>query len=144
MKLSWSKQLSVGNVIIDSEHRNLISLVNDIIRAIETRNDSGLTPAFEQLEHALCVHFENEEKIAQAVGFNFSKHKSAQQYGLKELLFLKNELAGGNSLWSESAVEHFTRFLENWMIDEHINGLNMQMKPALQAYDYEFCPNSKG
>lgn len=144
MKLSWSKQLSVGNVIIDSEHRNLISLVNDVIHAIETRNDPDLTPAFEQLEHTLCVHFENEEKIAQAVGFNFSKHKSAQQYGLKELLFLKNELAGGHGLWSENAVEHFTRFLENWMINEHIIGLDMQMRPVLQTYDYEFWPNLRG
>ena len=143
MKLLWSKHLSVGNVIIDSEHRNLISLINDVICAIEMKCDSALTQAFEQLEQALCVHFANEEKIAQAIGFDFSKHRSAQQYALKELLFLKNELAGGNGLWSENAVEHFTRFLETWMIDEHITKLDMQMSPALQAYGYEFYPNLK-
>lgn len=144
MKLLWSKQLSIGNVIIDSEHRNLISLVNDIIRAIEARIDSDLTQAFEQLEQALCVHFTNEEKIAQAIGFDFSKHRLAQRYGLKELQFLRNELVGGNGLWSENAVEHFTHFLKNWMIDEHIIGLDMQMRPVLQTYDYEFWPNLRG
>ena len=144
MKLLWSKQLSIGNVIIDSEHRNLISLVNDIIRAIEARGDSDLAQAFEQLERALCVHFENEEKIAQAVGFDFYRHRLAQQYGLKELQFLRDELVGGNGLWSENAVEHFTNFLKNWMIDEHIIGLDMQMRPVLQAYDYEFWPNLRG
>ncbi len=60
MKLLWSKYLSVGNAIVDSEHRNLISLASDIIRAIETMNDSSLTLAFEQLEQALCVHFANK------------------------------------------------------------------------------------
>lgn len=144
MKLLWSKQLSIGNVIIDSEHRNLISLVNDIIRAIEARIDSDLAQAFEQLEQALRVHFTNEEKIAQAIGFDFSRHSLAQQYGLKELQFLRNELVGGNGSWSENAVEHFTHFLKNWMIDEHIIGLDMQMRPVLQTYDYEFWPNLRG
>jgi hemerythrin len=100
--------------------------------------------AFEQLERALCAHFENEEKIAQAVDFDFSKHRLAQQYGLKELRFLRDELAAKDCLWSEGAVKHFTHFLETWMIDEHIIGLDMQMCPALQAYDYEFWPNLRG
>lgn len=141
MELLWSKQLSVGNVIIDSEHRNLINLVNGVIRAIEARIVSDLAQAFEQLEQALCVHFTNEEKLAQAVGFDFFKHRLAQQYGLKELRFLRNELAAKDCLWSDGAVEHFTHFLKNWMIDEHIIGLDMQMRPVLQTYDYEFWPN---
>ncbi|MFZ2302369.1 MAG: hemerythrin family protein [Gallionella sp.] len=144
MKLLWSKQLSVGNVIIDSEHRNLIYLVNDVIRAIETRVHYGLALTFEQLEHALCVHFSNEEKLAQAISFDFSKHRLAQQYGLKELRFLRSELVAKDCLWSDGAAEHFTRFLKNWMIDEHIIGLDMQMKPLLQTYDYEFWPNLSG
>lgn len=32
--LAWSRQLSIGNVVIDAEHRNLIRIVNDAIRAI--------------------------------------------------------------------------------------------------------------
>lgn len=142
MELHWSKLLSVGNAIIDSEHRNLINLVNATIRAIETRDSSELTLAFEQLERALCVHFENEEKIAQAVGFDLSELKMAQHYVRKELQLLKAELVGGNGLRSENAVEHHIHFLKNWMIADHIFRVDMQMSPALRSYEYEFWPNS--
>jgi len=142
MKLAWSEQMSVGNVIVDSEHRNLISLVNDTIHAIKTRNDSDLALAFEQLERALCVHIETEERIARAAGFDFSRLKLAKTYGLEELQYLKSELVGGHTLWSEKAVEHFIHFLKNWLIDEHIVWLDMQMKPVLQNRDYNFIPEA--
>lgn len=139
-KLMWKKSMSAGNEIIDSENRNLISLVNDAIRAIETSDSSGLTLAFKQIEHGLREHFANEEKLAQAVGFDFSNNRLIQQHIFKELLFLRDELVGGNGLWSEEGIKHFTRFLKNWMVDENIIGLDMQMKPALQKYDYNFWP----
>lgn len=31
MKIEWSKDLSVGNAVIDSDHRNLISLTHALI-----------------------------------------------------------------------------------------------------------------
>lgn len=133
MAMEWSEKLSIGNESIDSEHRNLISLTNGVIRAIETRSSSGLTRAFEQLEHGLCMHFENEEKIARAINFDFSHHKLAQRYMLGELRFLKGLLDTKNCLWFNSGVEHLSCFLENWVIDNHIIGLDMRMKPALQA-----------
>lgn len=33
------------------------------------------------------------------------------------------------------------RFLSKWIIDDHIIGLDMKMKPVLQKYDYSFWPN---
>ena len=139
-KLKWKKSMSAGNQIIDSENRNLISLVNDAIRALETNDSSGLALAFEQIEYGLRDHFANEEKLAQAVGFDFSNTRMIEQYELKELLFLRDELVGGAGSWSEEGIKHFTRFLENWMINENIIGLDMRMKPVLQKYDYNFWP----
>lgn len=138
MVMEWTEQLSIGNGAIDSEHRNLISLANDVIRAIEIRNSSGLTQAFEQLEHWLCLHFASEEKIAEIVNFDFSHHQLAQQYMLNELRFLRDLLDAKNCLWFDGAVGHFTRFLKNWVIDDHIIRLDMRMKPVLQSYPYDF------
>jgi len=138
MEMTWTEQLSVGNELIDFEHRNLISLANDVIRAIQARNSSSLAQAFEQLEHWLCLHFANEEKMAQAINFDFSNHQLAQHYGLKELRFLRDLLIAKNCLWFDGAVEHFTRFLKNWMIDDHIIRLDMRMKPVLQTRPYGF------
>lgn len=148
MGLTWGKQLSVGNEIIDAEHRNLIGMVNDIVRAIRARDCDALAQAFQLLEGWLCVHFVNKEKIARAVNFDFSNHKSAQQYLLKELQHMRDELIAKNGMWSDGAVDHFTRSLKVWMIDGHIIDLDMLMKPALQAHDYKFwtgqCDNEAG
>ncbi|HEU0233702.1 MAG TPA: hemerythrin domain-containing protein [Gallionella sp.] len=140
MELAWTEKLSVGNAIIDSEHRNLIGIVNDVSLGIKTRDGSSLSQAFKLLEHWLCTHFANEEKIAQAVNFPFAQHKLAQQHSLKELQYMRDELEAKDGMWSDSAVEHFTRSLKNWMIDRHIVNLDMQMKPVLQNHDYNFWP----
>lgn len=142
--LMWTKKLSVGNEIVDAEHRNLIRMTNDVAQAIRTRDGSALAQAFELLENWLCVHFTNEEKIAEAVKFDFSSHKLAQQYSLKELRHMRDELIAKNGMGSDGAVAHFTRSLKNWMIDDHIINLDMLMKPALQAYDYKFWPGRFG
>lgn len=136
--MEWTEHLSVGNESIDSEHRNLISLTNNVIRAIEIRNSSSLAQAFEQLEHWLRLHFANEEKIAQSINFDFSHHELAQQYMLNELRLLGNLLVAKNCLWFDGAMEHFRVFLKNWMIADHIVRLDMRMKPALQTYPYGF------
>ena len=141
MGLVWTNKLSIGNAIIDAEHRNLIVMGNDIQREIKSRDCSALSQAFKLLENWLCVHFVNEEKIAQSIKFPFAQHKLAQQHSLKELQHMRNELAAKEGMWSDSAVAHFTRSLKNWMIDEHIFKLDMQMKPVLQNYDYNFWPD---
>ncbi|MDD5300576.1 MAG: hypothetical protein PHD65_08795 [Gallionella sp.] len=78
MAIKWTKELSVGNEVIDSEHRNLISLANDVVHAIEARNHLALVQALETLGSWLQIHLVNEEKIAHAAGFDFSSHKPAQ------------------------------------------------------------------
>ena len=57
MKLKWTKQLSVGNAVIDSEHKNLISIANNVRRAIKARDSSILSQELEHLEDWLYVHF---------------------------------------------------------------------------------------
>lgn len=138
--LMWTKNLSVGNEIIDAEHRNLINMANGILDAIRARDHDEVAQAFELVESWLTVHHANEEEIARAVNFDFHKHKLAQQHELHELHFLRDELLGKNALWSRHIVEHFTHFLKNWIIDDHIIRLNMLLKPVLQAYDYHFMP----
>ena len=144
MGLSWNKQLSIANTIVDSEHKHLISLTNQVERAMqaamEQRDDSPLLHAFELLEHELCRHFRNEEKIAQAVNFPFEQHQQAQRHMLRELRYLKSELLTKDCIWTKAALEHFSLFLEEWML-EHITHIDMPMKAVLQGYDYNYWPD---
>ncbi len=144
MCMSWNKQLSIGNTIVDSEHKYLISLLNQVERAMrsamEQRDDAPLHLAFEQLESELTRHFHNEEKIAKAVSFPFDSHLKAQEHMLIELRYLKNELMSKDCIWTDAALEHFCSFLEEWMM-EHITRVDMPMKSTLQNYDYNYWPD---
>ena len=139
MELAWTKELSIGNATIDSDHKKLIDMTNRIRHEIRAANGSALSQAFERLENWLPVHFTNEEQIVRAVHFPLDQHKLAHQYSMRELQYLRNELVSKDGIWSEGAVEHFCRSMENWAI-EHITKMDIQMKLALQAYSYDFQP----
>lgn len=140
MYLTWTEQLSVGNLIVDTEHRNLMSVVGDVADAIRDGRSPALMRAFDLPEQFLSVHFEHEEEIARVIKFPFGQHKLAQQYSLKELQLMRDELVDRDGIWPDGAVEHFSQSLKKWMIDDHIIKRDMLMKPVLQKLDYGFWP----
>lgn len=146
MCMLWKKQLSVGNSIVDSGHKHLIALANDIElamkTAMDTRDGQPLKQSFEQMEKELHHHFDNDEKIAVALGLPLEPCRQAQRHMLDDLRFLKAELMAKDCIWTEAALRHFSEFLED-LITEHITLKDMPMKAALQAYDYNFWPDQE-
>ena len=140
MKPEWSTQFSVGNEMIDSEHRNLLKMIHDVESAIRAGNSSTLPQSFKLLEDCVAAHFTDEEKIAQAIGFDFTQNKLEHQYVQNELRHMVEDLVAKNGAWSESVAAHYSFFLSEWMV-EHILQEDMLMKPVLQTYPYDFKPD---
>jgi len=141
MELAWTERFSIGNSLIDSEHKILLDMINDVERAIRTRNSAVLPLALERLENCVKIHFANEEAIAQAVNFPFEHNKLEHQFVQNEFQRMTVELLSGSGLWSESAAEHYSYFLSEWMV-QHILKEDMLMKPVLQTYPYDFRPST--
>jgi hemerythrin-like metal-binding protein len=139
MTLEWTEQLSVGNALIDSEHRNLIGMINSIEHALRSGNQLDLQRTFKLLADCVRVHFLNEERVAKAAEFPVEHHKRIHEYLQRELQYLREELEAKSGMWSQGAVEHFSRMLGNWLLD-HITGEDMQLKSALQVLPYDFSP----
>lgn len=139
MMEAWVNELSVGNAMIDIDHKMLIVMVNGVEAMIRARDSFALPPALEQLEDNLNAHFVREEKIAQAINFPFGKNKMEHQYVLKEFQNMKDELIAKDGIWSDGAAEHYSHFLSAWITD-HVLNEDMLMKPALQTYPYDFNP----
>ena len=127
MKPELSTQFSVGNEMIDSEHRNLLKMIHDVESAIRAGNSSTLPQSFKLLEDCVAAHFTDEEKIAQAIGFDFTQNKLEHQYVQNELRHMVEDLVAKNGAWSESVAAHYSFFLSEWMI-EHILQEDMLMK----------------
>jgi hemerythrin len=139
MELAWSKQMSVANESIDSEHKKLIHMVGNIERAIRAKDADALVRTFKLFEDFVRIHFMNEALLAKAINYPFEEHKQEHQYVLNELEIMKNEIIARNGKWSESSADHYYGFLSQWSV-AHIGEDDMLMKPILESYPYDFKP----
>lgn len=139
MCIKWSEQLSIGNAMIDSDHKNLIVVIKRVEDAIKAGDRVALSKSFELLDAYMRIHVQNEEKIAEAVNYPFAQDKLAQQQLMDELKYMINKLAAICDDWPDNILTMYSRYLAGWMTD-HITKTNMQMKPALLAFPYDFIP----
>lgn len=139
MGLKWANHLSVGNALIDSDHRNLIVVINRVEDAIRTADRAALALDFDLLEAYMNIHTQNEERIAEAINYPYVQDKVVLQQLLDEMRHMIKELESAYGAWPDKLLNMYSRFLAGWMTD-HIINTNMQMKHALQAHPYDFIP----
>ena len=136
---TWTKQLSIGNRILDSEHKKLHGIINQIVCSVAARNVAALSEAFELLESCLCDYFAVEENIAQAIGFDFTQHKLAHQHLLNEIQRIKGMLTAKNGMWSDEEGKNYAHSLMNCLI-QHITQDGKPLRIVLDTCLYDFNP----
>ena len=139
MELQWSDNLSVGNALMDSDHRNLFGMIGTVDHALRSGNSQILSQAFQRLVVSVGIHFANEERLAQVIDLPFDSHKKLNLYLQQELEHMRSELDAKDGLWSEGAVEHFSHSLRNWMA-AHLGRDERLLKPVLSAQPYDLRP----
>jgi len=140
MSLLWRDQFSVGNNVIDSDHKHLIETINRVGQSAGTKNRVELAAAFDALSRYSQAHFDREEKIAYAVGYKQVPHlNQSHKELLKQLAELGGEIDALGLEFPPEAVVHFTNFLGDWLIN-HILREDRLMKPILQKYSPNFFP----
>lgn len=140
MALIWTKQLSIGNAMLDFEHKNLIGMVNSVEYAIKNRDSFALLQTIKLLLDSVQSHFANEERFARAIDLPFDQHRLLHQHLQKELQSTWNELDIKRGMWVEHVMDHYPQFLREWLVD-HIAKEDMAMKQTLQSHPYDFKPD---
>lgn len=138
--MQFSKELSVGNRILDSEHEKLHDMINGIARAVAAGEVAALSELFELLENGLCAYFVVEENIAQALNFDFTQHKLAHQELLKRFQHIKDELTAKNNRRSKSEEKDYINYLRD-RLARHIKEDGKPFKAVLNTQFYDFKPN---
>ena len=139
MYTTCTKQLSVGNRMIDSAHKEVFDVIDRIARSMTGRNISALTEAFGLLENCLVAYFSVEENIAQAVGFDFTNHRRTHQDLSNEFQRIKNWLMEKNGMWSKFEEKGCIDSLKNCMV-RHIKEDGKPLKIVLENHFYDFKP----
>ncbi len=137
MTLQWREQFSVGNDLIDSDHRFLIEIINKAEACLKTGKRQALTAVLDELARYGQTHFEREELVAKAVGYPEADRLHESHARLVGALDeFKGELG---AVWTEESVAYFTVFLRDWLIN-HVIKEDIAMKPWMLKHSPRFDP----
>ncbi|GAB5604358.1 bacteriohemerythrin [Sideroxyarcus sp. TK5] len=140
MAIAWREQLSVGNNIIDEDHKYLIEIINRVETCLAKKDMAALKAELQRLHDYSQLHFDREEKIAIAVGYQQTPGLQQSHQSLMEKLGkMESGFVNAEQTWSPELTRGFADFLRNWLID-HVIKEDLLMKPSLQKYSPAFSP----
>lgn len=112
--LAWSDDLDVGNPMIDSDHRHLVALVNQLADALSSgKAPEELARVLSELLTFTTAHFAREERLMQRIGYlEFAAHKSQHDGLLSDIAKLQRSFHRGEIALSERS----SAFLCEWLL----------------------------
>lgn len=118
--MEWSENLSVGVELIDSQHRELISRVNDFFAASKAQKGPGeVMKILDFLSGYVVTHFADEEALqVQHVYPGYQAHHKLHQDFVKEVSTLRSDLEKGGVTAAGCSLVGMT--LANWLVS-HIS-----------------------
>ncbi|HEY0834467.1 MAG TPA: hemerythrin domain-containing protein [Azospirillum sp.] len=127
--ISWSPGYETGIASIDSEHRVLVTLYNDLLHAIARRTSLDLRrECLASIRDWAALHFRNEERMIH--GVLAAEHVAAHRGFVDGLALLYAQAADDHALHDAAHV------LRLWLIDHFLddqilfNRLRRQAQPA--------------
>jgi hemerythrin-like metal-binding protein len=125
----WKDQLSVGNTFIDSDHRHLIGLLNDVYDAMyASRGPDILGAVLNDLILYTQEHFKREEDIMQAINYaELSAHKAEHDKLTGEVLEMQSRFLAGET----KIMVDLLKFLFDWLF-EHIVKIDKKLAQAIR------------
>lgn len=128
--LHWDGTLSVGNGLIDNEHREIVSILNALYSDWQAgAHHLDLLRTLGKLDATLRTHFTNEEKIMARHHYpSLDQHKAAHISLLDEMDSVSRSLRLGSA---PDAEERLTRFVRKVVMD-HVVVWDMDAKEHLK------------
>ncbi|MBF0247071.1 MAG: hemerythrin family protein [Alphaproteobacteria bacterium] len=133
--IEWSDDMSVGNDLLDKDHKILIKALNDFIQAIE--DDEGvfvIDGIFTGLLNYTDFHFKREEKAMRIAGFpGLESHQGVHADLVEKVIDVRRRFMQCPTATLETEVSDF---LKSWLQD-HILVQDMAYKPLMQSLDQD-------
>ena len=137
----YTKKLSVGNRALDSEHRQLLNIAEEIARLVASSNSAFLSEAFVQMENRLHACSLLKESIAHAVGADCSRLQQSRKNLLDKIRQVRATLFEEGGPLSERE-----KCLRAHALSEHlIHYITVDCRPlkiVLDTHYYDFMPDN--
>lgn len=130
--LTWSSQLETGLADVDSQHRRLIDIINELGRMhAEGATIDELIIVFAELRNYTVYHFQHEADLMQSMPVNEANkaaHLKAHQ-GFIDRVEKAGELIATHP---DAVVDNLLAFLVKWLV-HHITGVDARMAREMIA-----------
>lgn len=119
--LEWLPEYSVGNELLDEQHKVLFEIINDFFHNTSKKN---VTKIFHQLSDYISEHFKTEESLLVEMAY-----PKVEQHKKKHALLIKKFLEIQQNILRYTPEEHnkIALFLYNWL-SKHILSEDMDYK----------------
>lgn len=113
--IEWQECNNCGIELIDSQHRDILALINSLRDHIGTRNRVEVEQVLNRLISTVIGHFEFEEQLMAGSGYGYlNAHKRLHDRFIERLVKYSQRFDAG-----ECIVEELTTFLEQW-VEHHM------------------------
>jgi hemerythrin-like metal-binding protein len=123
--IKWNDELSVDNIIIDKQHKELFRLINDFYNAIvEKKGKEATQRAIEDMEDYIKTHFTSEEIMMKNAGYDdLEQHLKEHKFYVEKVRDLRERFNEGRMILSLEV----TNFIKDW-ITNHIKITDQKYK----------------
>lgn len=135
MAILWRAAMAVGHDMIDTDHQQLIELINAVEDRLRgTVGDDSLAKTLDQLTLYAHEHFEREENLMRSLQYRRSvEHRQAHRELRTRLEKLRSDIEAANADTTPPAeIERLVVLLRSWLLD-HVLKEDMLLKPVLHG-----------
>ena len=127
--VKWDDAMSVGNELIDKDHKKLLGMINQLQTAAHYQTDTDETgKILDDLVAYTRYHFEREEQLMQQHHYTgYDAHKQQHDAMVKQVLKFIDEYRIDNT----RTIENVAQYLKTWLVN-HINGSDQEYVPYLK------------
>lgn len=120
--MEWTEKLSVGVDLIDSQHKELFSKINELVSAIKQQTCKyKISDVIQFLEEYIVFHFGEEEKYMRENGYpGYPRHREHHKTFMENFQELKRELRkleGGKRRGSYELSVMTNQVVVDWILD---------------------------
>ena len=128
--IKWSEKYSVNNFLLDSQHKKLVAIMNELHTAMRVaKGKEILHTIFDELIWYTKEHFRTEEQIMLKFNYpEFKEHKAIHEKLTEQVLKLQKDYKCGSSMVTMDTMN----FLKNWLIN-HIEGTDKKYKDKISG-----------
>ena len=110
--LQWSNGLSVDNVELDNQHKELFKIINDLSEIYNNKLKEGVSEIIDRLINYELVHFVTEENFMEKIRYPFlENHKQEHIKLLEGTKRLKEEYVSNPSTTGLKLASHAAYYL---------------------------------